>query len=43
MNMDPCESLSIVGSSLVTSIKEKENNGYGECMSEERGEKSLEG
>ena len=35
--MDPCESFPIVGSSLVTSIKEEE------CMSEERDEKRLQG
>jgi hypothetical protein len=27
MNMDPCESLPILGSSLVTSIKKKEKEG----------------
>ena len=29
INMDHCESLPIVGSSLVTSMKMKGNNGYG--------------
>jgi hypothetical protein len=41
--MDHCESLPIVGSSLITSMKMKKRMGMGECMSEERDEKSLEG